>query len=71
MSYQLRFTPSAREDLLQLYEFLLEKDLQSAERARNAIRQAIELLRGFPFSCRKFQQDNCNRSDPQMFEPSP
>jgi len=58
MSYQLLFTPSARKDLLRLYEFLLEKDIQSAERARNEIRRALQLLREFPFSCRKFSQDN-------------
>lgn len=51
--YRVRFTPDAEDDLLRLYDFLLEKDLATAERALEAIRAGIELLRLFPFSCRK------------------
>ncbi|MHB8623780.1 MAG: type II toxin-antitoxin system RelE/ParE family toxin [Sulfuricaulis sp.] len=50
---QVRFTPEAEDDLLHLYEFLLEKDLAAAERALEAIQGAVELLRFSPFSCRK------------------
>jgi len=51
--YQVRFTPEAEDDLLRLFEFLLERDLATAERALEAIRGAVEVLRFSPFSCRK------------------
>ncbi len=54
----VRFTPEAEDDLLRLYDFLLERDLRSAERALDAISGAIELLRFSPFSCRKALADN-------------
>lgn len=56
--YKVRFTPEAEEDLLRLYDFLLEKDVTAAERALNAIKGAVELLRVSPFSCRKAHLDN-------------
>ena len=56
--YRVRFTPDAEEDLLRLYDFLLEKDLDAAERALEAIRSGIELLRLSPFSCRKAAAGN-------------
>ena len=54
-SYQIRFTKEAENDLLRLYDFLLENsaDIQPAEQALNNIQQAIRLLEIFPFSCRK------------------
>jgi plasmid stabilization system protein ParE len=55
--YRVRFTPEAEDDLLRLYEFLLERDLDAAERALEAIKKAIELLRFSPFSCRKTLPD--------------
>ena len=51
--YRVRFTVEAENDLLRLYEFLLEHDLSAAERAAAAVAKAIELLEVFPFSCRK------------------
>lgn len=51
--YRVRFTLEAEEDLLRLYEFLLEKDIGAAERAMSAINAGIDLLRFSPFSCRK------------------
>ena len=51
--YRVRFTPEAEEDLLQLYDFLLERDVAAAERALDAIKAAVDLLRFSPFSCRK------------------
>ena len=51
--YSVRFTPEAEDDLLRLYDFLLEKDVTAAERALDAIKGAVELLRFSPFSCRK------------------
>lgn len=53
MSYTVRFTPSAAKDLQRLFDFLAEKDMRSAKRARTAIAKGIEFLRTFPFSCRK------------------
>ncbi|MES2489540.1 MAG: type II toxin-antitoxin system RelE/ParE family toxin [Pseudomonadota bacterium] len=58
MSYKLRFTQAARDDLLRLYEFQLDRDLAVAERALEAVTKALELLRDFPFSCRKATTDN-------------
>lgn len=51
--YQVRFTEEAEADLLRLYDFLLEHDLTVAERALDAIKEALRLLEQFPFSCRK------------------
>jgi plasmid stabilization system protein ParE len=56
--YKVRFTPEAQDDLLRLYDFLLEKDLAAAGRALAAIKEAVELLRFSPFSCRKALHDN-------------
>jgi len=58
MSYQVRYTKGAKEDLQRLFEFLLDHDLQAARRARKAIGKSIEFLRDFPFSCRKALPDN-------------
>jgi plasmid stabilization system protein ParE len=56
--YRIRFTPEAEEDLLRLYDFLLEKDIGAAERALEAIREAARLLQFSPFSCRKVLRDD-------------
>lgn len=56
--YTVRFTPEAENDLLRLYDFLLEKNVSAAERALAAIGSAIEVLRFSPFSCRKALPDN-------------
>lgn len=58
MSYRVRYTKAASEDLRRLYGFILERDLQAAGRARDAIGKSIELLRDFPFTCRKAIPDN-------------
>lgn len=58
MSYQVRFAPTAAEDLQRLFDFLAEQDLAAAERARAVISQAIEVLQTFPFSCRKASPEN-------------
>lgn len=58
MSYRVRYTRAAREDLRRLYAFLLERDLEAAERALNAIAKSVEVLRDFPFTCRKAMPDN-------------
>jgi plasmid stabilization system protein ParE len=51
--YRVRFTADAEDDLLRLYDFLLEQDFDAAEHALEAIRTSIELLGLSPFSCRK------------------
>lgn len=58
MSYQIRYTDEAYDDLKRLYEFLLQQDIQSAEHALQVIEKAIEVLKTFPFICRKAQIDN-------------
>ena len=55
--YKVRFTPEAEDDLLRLYDFLLEKEVTAAERALDAIKEAVDLLRFSPFSCRKALPD--------------
>lgn len=58
MSYQVRFTKAAREDLKRLYGFLVEHDVQAAKNALEAINKAIDLLQTFPFTCRKAKADS-------------
>jgi len=58
VSYRVRYTKAAREDLRRLYAFLLEQDLAIAERALQAIEKAMGLLEDFPFTCRKATPDN-------------
>ena len=53
MSYTVRFTPAAAQDLQRLFDFLAEQDLKAAKRARTAIAKGLDFLRTFPFSCRK------------------
>ena len=58
MKYQVRYTKAAKEDLLRLYEFLVESNIEAARRALDAIRKSIDLLQDFPFTCRKASPDN-------------
>ena len=53
MTFRVRFTPEAREDIIRLYAFLPENDLKTAEDALEAIERGMAFLREFPFSCRK------------------
>ena len=57
MSYQIRFTKTARDDIKWLYAFLLVQDVQAANHALETINKAIELLNTFPFTCRKAKAD--------------
>jgi plasmid stabilization system protein ParE len=52
-NFRVRFTREAEEDLLRLYDFLLESDVEAAEKALGAIRSAVSLLSFSPFACRK------------------
>ena len=58
MSFQIRFTLEAKEDLERLHLFLAENDLDAATRALETIDKAWELLEDFPFSCRKVDSSN-------------
>lgn len=58
MSYHIRFTKAAREDLKRLYRFLAAHDIYAAKSALDAIRMAMGLLETFPFTCRKANVDN-------------
>ena len=53
MTFTVRFTQDAKNDLVRLYSFLLDKDINAAEKALEAIERGIGLLQYFPFSCRK------------------
>lgn len=57
MTYRVRYTKAAREDLHRLFAFLLERDLDAAKRARDAIAKSIAFLQDFPFTCRKAAAD--------------
>lgn len=61
MSYRIRFTIEAESDLVRLYEFVLTRDDSDwalAERALEAIRNAIRSLELTPFSFRKATPNN-------------
>lgn len=53
MSFRVRFTREAEDDLLRLYGFLVAQYLEMAERALQSIHDSIDMLKRFPFSCRK------------------
>ena len=61
MSFQVRFTEDAENDLIRLYEFILTKettDWALATRALEAIKAAIHALEQSPFSYRKASPGN-------------
>lgn len=58
MKYIIRYTDEANDDLKRLYAFLLEEDILAAEYALLSITNAVDLLKTFPFTCRKVQTDN-------------
>lgn len=58
MSYRIRFTKAARDDIKRLYGFLVEQDIQAANHALEAINKAIDLLKTFPFTCRKAKAED-------------
>ena len=56
MSFRVRFTEEAREDLERLYNRLLDRsdgDFAIAERALQSIRDGVSVLEVAPLSCRK------------------
>ena len=62
--YRVRMTRAAEEDLLRLYDYLIERelaqggDLSLAERAISAIRDALQVLATTPYTCRKADLGN-------------
>jgi plasmid stabilization system protein ParE len=61
VTFQVRFTKDAEDDLVRLYDFILvrnEENWTLAERALEAIRNAIQSLALSPFSYRKAMQGN-------------
>ncbi len=64
MNFRVRLTREAAEDLEQLFDFVLERELQRndgdlelAKRALQAIKDGIAILRTTPFTCRKASQN--------------
>ncbi|WP_374012006.1 type II toxin-antitoxin system RelE/ParE family toxin [Pseudoxanthomonas koreensis] len=56
MTFRVRFTEEAQEDLERLYDWLLDRsdgDFALAERALQSIRDAVSVLELAPLSCRK------------------
>jgi plasmid stabilization system protein ParE len=58
MSYRVRYTKGARDDIRRLYSFLIDKDIEAARRALDAVRKGVDFLQDFPFSCRKADPKN-------------
>lgn len=56
MTFSVRFTTEAQQDIARIYEFILERDdagYHTAQKALTAIRTGIDSLKHNPFSCRK------------------
>lgn len=58
MSYKVRFTEIALEDLLRLYEFLADENEEAAKHARIAIQKAIAVLADMPYVGRMIDRDH-------------
>lgn len=58
MRYEIRYAQSAKEDLKRHFAFLIAHDIPTAHRARQVIAASIELLKQFPFTCRKATPEN-------------
>ena len=63
MTFRVRLTREAQDDLERLFDYVLERelarpggDLELAERALAAIRAGVETLKTSPFTCRKAGQ---------------
>ena len=52
-SFEVRLTLEGEADLLRLFNFLLEFDLDLAIRSRSTIEQSFSILAHSPFTCRK------------------
>lgn len=60
-AYRVRYTSEARDDLIRLYEFLIdwsEADFALAENALESIERCVDQLAFFPYNCRKVLDNN-------------
>lgn len=57
MSFHVQYSDKAREDIRRLITHLSAYDQLAARRARNAIKKGVEILKEFPFTCRKAAPD--------------
>jgi plasmid stabilization system protein ParE len=53
VTFRVRYTQGARDDLRRLYEPLIQRDVGAVRRARDKIAKGVKLLEEFPFTCRK------------------
>ena len=58
MSFLVRISKAAQDDLERLLDFLAPVDYAAALRARAAIERGYGLLADMPFACRKVDEDN-------------
>jgi len=58
VSYQVRYTKAAKEDIVGFYGFLVEQNIAAARKALDAIEKGIDFLQDFPFTCRKVTSDD-------------
>ncbi len=64
MIYRVKLTPEAEDDLIRLYDFILERELQRlstgdlelAEKVLQSIKDGFTSLSRSPFTCRKANQ---------------
>lgn len=55
--FRVRIAPQAGDDLRRLYDFLLDKDLNAAERMLDVIDHALGTLALSPHTCRRCPAD--------------
>jgi plasmid stabilization system protein ParE len=58
MPCKVRFTQTAKDDIERFYTFLAEQDVIAAQHALTSITKAINLLKSFPFTCRKVSSND-------------
>ena len=58
MSFKVRISKTAQDDLERLLDFLAPVDYAAALRARAAIERGYEFLEEMPFACRKVDDVN-------------
>lgn len=58
MSFRVRISKAAQDDLERLLDFLAPVDWPAALRAREAIEHGYEFLADMPFACRKADDAN-------------
>lgn len=58
MPFKVRFTQTAKDDIERFYTFLAEQDVIAAQHALTSITKAIDLLKSFPFTCRKVSSND-------------